>query len=452
MRLIRRFFIVSVLAFSLTGCAAISLEDKQLKGVEGYAVDNSDLQEVHRIGRVLVSDQALLDYVNGIKERLDTVNSEPCNCQVLVDTSNGYEAFTPSPKTILLSAGAIAQAESEDEIAALIAHEMSHVVNGDSTRSKFQSVAITALRAGEIAAGGGYGVVLGDALKESAQGLIYHRWDRTDEIEADLYAVELLAKAGYSQDGLKMAIRRLGKYSDSALANRSDEELRCLINQGNNKFNIDFKGCAAKATGSRDSVYEPQESRLMAVNEAAWELPPEQRRRRAGSDVPHFASVDYLMNLNSLVSTSREVLEKELAKVESRKVPPSLERNAYIYNLLAETHAILGNGPEAQAYFRKAIDGDYRTTYNYRHLLQFAHKQNDPKLVNTLINFMHQDIGLSPEMLPYEYYLAKRHGLKLVEAAAYTRCIVSLASDTALAKQCSDFEDAAESGREIQWH
>jgi|SRR5690554_2071606 len=452
MRLIHRIFALSILALSLTGCAAISFEDKELKGVQGYSVNNSDLQQVHRMGRVMVSDQALLDYVNGIKERLDSGNSEPCNCQVLIDTVNGYEAYTPSPRTIVLSAGLIAHADTEDEIAAIIAHEMSHVVNGDTTRSKFQSAAITALRAGELAAGGGYGIVLGDALKESANGLIYHRWDRADEIEADLYAVELLAKAGYSQDGLKMAIRRLGKYSDSALESRGDEELRCLINEGNNRFNLDFTGCAAKATGSRDSVYEPKESRLAAVNEAAWQLPPEQRRRRANTPIPQFASIDYLMGLNALVSSSRAELEKGLAEVESRQIPPSLEQNAYIYNLLAQAHAMLGNTPESQAYFLMAIDGDYRTTFNYRHLLQFAHEQNNPQLVNSLINLMHQDIGLSPEMLPYEYYLAKRHGLRLVEAAAYTRCIVSLTSDTEIAKLCSEFEDAAKSGKNIPWH
>lgn len=452
MRMIRRICAISLLALSLTGCAAISLEDKQLKGVEGYAVDNSDLQQVHRMGRVLVSDQALLDYVNGIKERLDAGNSEPCNCQVLVDTVNGYEAYNPSPRTIVLSAGVIAQAESEDEIAALIAHEMSHAINEDTTVSKFQDAAVTAVRAGGIATGNSYSVLLGDALKESAQGLIYHRWDREDEIEADLYAVKLLAKAGYSQDGLKMAIRRLGQYSASALDSRDGEDLKCLVNQGDNKFNIDFKSCAAKATGSRDSVYEPKESRLEAVNEAAWELPPEQRRQRAESDVPHFASIDYLMGLNSLVSSSREELVKALSKVESSKIPPSLERNAYIYNYLATAHAKLGNEPQSQAYFLKAINGDYRTTFNYRHLLQFAHEQNNSQLVSTLINVMHQDIGLSPEMLPYEYYLAKRHGLKMVEVAAYTRCMASFANDTEIAKLCSDFEDSAESGRDIQWH
>ena len=439
-----------LVALALTGCAALPGGDTQLAGVS-YDIRASDLQQVHRMNRVLVSDQEMLDYLNGILARLESALNEPCNCVAVVDSFGGYEAYTLSPHTIVLSAGVMAQAESEDEIAGLIAHELAHVVHDDTTKARFQQAAITAARVGGIAAGNAYSVVLGDAAKETANGLIYHRWNREHEAKADAFAVSLLAAAGYSQDGLKMAIRRLGQYSQSALASRADDTPDCLTATGHNNYNINFPGCAARMTGSRESIYEPLESRLEKLNERIWELDPDDRRRRTASAVPRFASVDYLYGLNRLVSSSEAELRAGLTAIEKESIPPGLEKNAYVYNQLSLAHVMLDNLEQAQNYFLNTLESDYRTTFNYQRLLHFVNQQNDPQLVARTITLMHQDIGLSSEMLPIEYYLAKRHGLMLVEAQALARCGLSLAQDTGLAQRCSEFGKAADNNLNISW-
>ncbi|WP_087721035.1 M48 family metalloprotease [Salinicola salarius] len=447
---LRKSITVTLLGLLLGGCSALQTGESELKGA-GYQVSKTDLQSVHRMNRVLVSDPALLDYLNGILTRLEAAQGEPCNCQVFVDATPNYEAYTPSPHTIILSAGVVAQAESEDEIAALLAHELSHVVNSDSTKSIFQNALITAVRAGGIAAGNGYSLLLGDAAKEAANGLIYNRWSAEQEIRSDAFAVNLLAKAGYSQEGLKYAIRRVGEFSESALTSRDTSTSGCITGTGDNTYNVDFAECTAGLLGSRESVYQDKEARFTAVNERIWELPDDARRLRAGSTPPRFDSINYLYGLTALNISNEQRLRKGLSLVEAREIPATLQHNAYVYNQLAQANALLGNGSEAQAYFIKTLDSDYRTTFNYRHLLNFANKQNDAKMVGDLIGAMHQDLGMSPEMLPVEYYLAKRHKLTFIEAQALVRCTMSFAQDLDLAKRCSDFGEAADQNKVISW-
>lgn len=447
---LRNIFIVMLFGLILSGCTTLQTGESELKGA-GYQVSKTDLQSVHRMNRVLVSDPALLDYLNGILAKLNAAQDEPCNCQVFVDATPNYTAYTPSPYTIILSAGVIAQAESEDEIAALLAHELSHVVNGDSTKSIFQNALVSAVRAGGIAAGNGYSVLLGDAAKEAANGLIYNRWSAEQEIRADAFAVELLAKAGYSQEGLKYAIRRVGEFSENALTSRAPNTSSCITSTGDNNYNVDFAECAAGLTGSRESVYQDKEARFTAVNERIWELPDDARRLREGSPPPRFESIVYLYGLTALNLSNEQILREGLAEVEARVIPDTLQRNAYVYNKLAEANALLGNDSEAQAYFTKTLESDYRTTFNYQHLLDFANKQKDPKMVGDLISAMHQDLGMSPEMLPVEYYLARRYSLIFVEAQALARCTMSFAQDLDLAKRCSDFGKAADQNKVISW-
>jgi len=447
---LRKGFIVILLGLMLSGCTTLQTGESELKGA-GYQVSKTDLQSVHRMNRVMVSDTALLDYLNGILAKLEAAQGEPCNCQVFVDSTPNYEAYTPSPNTIVLSAGVVAQAESEDEIAALLAHELSHVVNSDSTKSIFQNALITAIRAGGIAAGNGYSLLLGESAKEAANGLIYNRWSAEQEMRSDAFAVELLAKAGYSQEGLKYAIRRVGEFSENALASRDTSTSSCITSAGDNNFNVDFAECTAGLTGSRESVYQDEEARFTAVNERIWELPDDDRRLRPSSPPPRFESIDYLYGLTALNISNEQRLREGLAQVEARAIPDTLQRNAFVYNQLAKANALLGNSSEAQAYFAKTLESDYRTTFNYQHLLDFANKQKDTKMIGDLISAMHQDLGMSPEMLPVEYYLARRYDLTFIEAQALVRCTMAFAQDLDLAKRCSNFGKAADQNKVVSW-
>lgn len=396
---------LAAVLLTLNGCSTNM--SRQIQGTE-YAAYKPDLQTMAEMDRSVVADQELLAYLNGILGRLNAQLLEPCECSVIVDTHSGYEAYTLSSKTIVLSAGLIAQAQTEDELAAIIAHELSHVVNGDQEGTDLRAGLAYLARAGDLATGGGGSLLFGDAIEAATQGLLYNRWDSEEELRADELAVKVLGGAGYSQAGLKMAIRRLAAYSEHALKNKPQGN-KC-ISGGSDKKNIDVTACTTALTGADDTVYLTGEQRLKASQRAMWELGREQRRLAIYADVRKFESVEYLFAMNRLVSSDRKALEVGLRHLESLPVPASLVANDAIANRLFMSSIMLGDEDKAREYLFKSFESDHRTVATYRNLLWVADAKKDREMVGRIMGEMRKDIGWSSRLLPIEAYLAKRYG------------------------------------------
>jgi len=100
---------------------------------------------------------------------------------------------------ILIFRGLIDEAESPDEVAGVLAHEIGHV--------EHRHVMVALLRRfgiGLLIGSGGTGAEYGQALIES-------RYSRAAESEADAYSIEHLAKAGISPGPTARFFARLGK-------------------------------------------------------------------------------------------------------------------------------------------------------------------------------------------------------------------------------------------------
>ncbi len=107
--------------------------------------------------------------------------------------------------------GLIEAAEHPDEVAAVFAHEIGHVVNRDPARGALRS-------AGSI---GVLGLVFGDfaggaAVLFMVERLIDATYSQEAEASADSFAHGVLAKGGMSPDALASFFERLrAKYGDS---------------------------------------------------------------------------------------------------------------------------------------------------------------------------------------------------------------------------------------------
>lgn len=446
MRLILRALFAAGLLLSIGGCATNM--SRPIQGTE-YTAYKPDLQTIAEMDRSLVGDQALLSYVRGILDKLNAQLPKPCECDIVVDTQSGYEAYTLSSRTIVVSAGLIAQAETEDELAAIIAHELSHVVNEDQEGTELREGLAFLARAGDLATGGGGSLLFGDAIEAAAQGLIYNRWDKEEELRADRFAVNLLAKAGYSQNGLKMAIRRLSAYSQDVLASKSHGP-KC-VDGGFEKKNINVTACASALTGADDTVYLNGKDRLKAAISEMWKLDRELRRLPVVAETRRFESVEYLYAMNSLVSTDKDALIEGLRHVESLPIPKSLESNDVIANRLFMSSVLVGDEEKATEYLFKSFDSDHRTVATYRNLLWIADKRQDRDLVEKVMGEMRKDIGWSSRLLPYEAYLAKRYGLNIYEIETTLRCASNLAKDTGIYQKCAELTKKSKTVAGIDW-
>lgn len=451
MQLMIRAAAVAFALIWISGCATNM--QSRVKGTQ-RSVYTPDLQTMLAMNHTLVTDRAVLKYVNGILSRLNKALPKPCHCQVLVDGSSGYEAYTLSSHTIILSAGLLAQAGSEDEIAAVIGHELSHATHGDHEKADLESGLMTLARMGAMASGSSAAaanVMYGDAAKNIAKGVIFNHWSAEEEIEADAFSVKLLGKAGYSLEGMKMAVRRLNKYSSEAIATKRPNENCITQSQTKTDYNINLGACASKISGANNSIYLSGKKRLTKVMEEIWKLPPSQRRNYHLTPVRHFKSVNYLYSMNALVADNPKTLRRALVKIERKKIPSSLKRNVNVYNRLAMANFILGNDRLGSEYIMKSFDCNYRTVATFRYLMAFADRKKDSDLVAKILSAADQDLGWSSKLLPEEAYLAKRYDLQIYEIETTARCAGDLARDRQIYNRCATFTKKANTYSGLDW-
>jgi predicted Zn-dependent protease len=113
-------------------------------------------------------------------------------------------AFALPGGHIYVFEGLIDKAQTADEVAGVIAHEIGHVANRDSTRTVIQAAGLSFL----------FGTVLGDfvgggAVVLASKALLQTSYSREVERRADAYAVELMDKVGGDPRALGIILQRI---------------------------------------------------------------------------------------------------------------------------------------------------------------------------------------------------------------------------------------------------
>lgn len=207
----------------------------------------------------LVPINAYQDYANGIYARLKEatgVTGIPGNVYLLA--SQELKAASSADGNIYLSIAWVNSIETEDELAALLAHELSHVVlhHHDSTLiSSLQKKAQFFFAAGSqlknnidrLGTSGGQGLSQGQTkslqrmqfLIELSDTVVLPAWTRSQEYDADRLAADLLHRTAYSITGLTDFMDRIGKWEQEEEGRRKTREaaiqaeMQLLVNGGN---------------------------------------------------------------------------------------------------------------------------------------------------------------------------------------------------------------------------
>ncbi|GAB4440833.1 MAG: hypothetical protein OHK0035_32020 [Cyanobacteria bacterium J069] len=147
----------------------------------------------------LIQDEAVNTYVNEMGQRLAAMTGRSeFAYEFFIIRDRNLNAFALPGGKIFINAGAILKAESEAELAGLIAHELAHT----SLSHGFQLAvdANTLGNAFQLIPYGGY-----------AANLLYFNYSRDMERQADAFGTRLLASAGYAADGLHGLMVTLAK-------------------------------------------------------------------------------------------------------------------------------------------------------------------------------------------------------------------------------------------------
>ena len=144
-----------------------------------------------------------LSVLEDLTARLAAVQDSPYRFQVTVLDGEMVNAFALPGGRIVLLRGLFDFVESPDELAAVMAHEMGHVIHQHGTEQMVESLGLTFF----------FGVMLGDIGSGSiglfGETMLTSAFSRDAEREADQNALSALADAGLASGGLADFFRRL---------------------------------------------------------------------------------------------------------------------------------------------------------------------------------------------------------------------------------------------------
>lgn len=227
-----------------------------------YLIPNS---AENKLGQVVVDemadefgvcdDKAALASLQKITKRLSVASGEKnTNPEIYIFKSKDANAFSlPGQKIAVLSAF-LNDAASENEIAAVMAHEMGHMVKRDSLEAFVQSQGIGII-VGLISSSGSYG-----GIAEFASFMQNMNYSRKKEFRADEYGAKLLLKAGYSPEGLSSFLSRMDKGEMEKFLGKSAEYVEFLSTHPDTKERVKrIKTYSKKSTATYTPSLTPDE-------------------------------------------------------------------------------------------------------------------------------------------------------------------------------------------------
>lgn len=177
-----------------------------------WAGPGADIYNEYVEKEAIYPDEDLQDYITAIGERILAVGPHKGrNYTFTVIDEPIVNAFATGDAYIFITRGILAHFNSEDELAGVIGHEIGHVVGQHSrkTNNRARLGSLLGLL-GAFATGSNSTVGLSNSLTQA----VVSDYGRQNELEADEYGAEWLARAGYNPRAMLDSIQMLRDHDD----------------------------------------------------------------------------------------------------------------------------------------------------------------------------------------------------------------------------------------------
>lgn len=141
---------------------------------------------------------------------------------VVIDDDQTINAFAAPGGYVFVTSAAVAAARTEDELAAILAHEVAHVVRGHALgtikKSRWAGVTKEVLDSSvelDEATLGKLTETFDNALTDMVDAMLVKGYSRDTEFEADRVGVEIMARAGYDPQALVTYLHTLKAQQDT---------------------------------------------------------------------------------------------------------------------------------------------------------------------------------------------------------------------------------------------
>lgn len=205
------------------GAHAASFDlNRAFDAVRGFATAATDIDERQEIaigrevaGTVLgaaplVDDPALQSYVNKVGRWIALQSERPdLPWRFGVIETHGVNAFAAPGGHVLITRGLYEMLDNESHLAAVLGHEIAHIIKRHHVSVMRKQGLIQGLASGAQAAAGSEGNLIRDAAAGLISEGLIKGLDQSAEYEADQLGVVLAARAGYNPYGLVDVMQKL---------------------------------------------------------------------------------------------------------------------------------------------------------------------------------------------------------------------------------------------------
>lgn len=161
--------------------------------LQGESTIGANVAEQVKDQLPIITDPEVDAYINGIGQKLANLSGrDEFEYEFYVIDDPDLNAFALPGGKVFINAGAILKAESEAELAGLLAHELAHAVLSHGFQMVTNGNLISSVA----------GAVPLPEVSGIAANLVFSEYSRQMERQADILGTQLLAVGGYAADGL----------------------------------------------------------------------------------------------------------------------------------------------------------------------------------------------------------------------------------------------------------
>lgn len=217
---IRSALLALGVATALTGCQNMDSNGLMSSGAEAFqayslsdqqviALSDEACKEMDAKATIAPASSTYSQRLSKISSALgNEINGQPVNYKVYV--AKDVNAFAMANGCIRVYSG-LMDMMNDNEVEAVIGHEMGHVALGHVKRGMQVALGTNAVRVAAASAGGVVGSLSQSQLGDLGEKLVNSQFSQRQESEADDYSYDLLRKRGINPTGLATSFEKLSK-------------------------------------------------------------------------------------------------------------------------------------------------------------------------------------------------------------------------------------------------